>query len=91
MKQQFKLWLALAAVGAAGGLVGIVLTEIMHAVQHFAYGYSNAGGYTPFRVGVEAAPPLRRLPAIIAPALRGVAVRAAFLFYYKKPPEPVPT
>ena len=66
MKQQFKLWLALAAVGAVGGLVGIVLTEIMHVVQHFAYDYSNAGGYTPFRVGVEAAPPLRRLLALTA-------------------------
>ncbi|HEZ2516609.1 TPA: hypothetical protein WHT36_002053 [Neisseria meningitidis] len=29
-----KLWFALAAAGVIGGLVGIVLTELMHFIQH---------------------------------------------------------
>ncbi|HEZ6809548.1 TPA: hypothetical protein WI786_001974 [Neisseria meningitidis] len=29
-----KLWFALAAAGVIGGLIGIVLTELMHFIQH---------------------------------------------------------
>ncbi|EMR8710463.1 hypothetical protein Q4L40_001557 [Neisseria gonorrhoeae] len=29
-----KLWFALAAAGVIGGLVGIVLTELMHFIRH---------------------------------------------------------
>ena len=40
MNNRTKLWLALTMVGITGGLVGIVLTELLHFVQHHAYGYA---------------------------------------------------
>lgn len=36
MKETHKLWAALIITGIIGGIVGIVLTEIMHAIQHLA-------------------------------------------------------
>lgn len=44
-----KLWFALAAAGVIGGLVGIVLTELMHFIQHTAYGYGTDGVSISFR------------------------------------------
>ncbi|MCF7530470.1 chloride channel protein [Neisseria lisongii] len=74
MTQQKKLWAALLLTGIVGGVVGMVLTELMHFIQHHAYGYAafRANG-TPisFREGAEQAAPLRRL-AVLAGC--GVAV-----------------
>jgi len=66
MNNRTKLWLALTMVGITGGLVGIVLTELLHFVQHHAYGYALDGGHQSFREGVEAAAPLRRFYALLA-------------------------
>lgn len=60
-----KLWFALAAAGVIGGLVGIVLTELMHFIQHTAYGYGADGVYTSFREGVARASEGRRLGVLI--------------------------
>ena len=66
MNNRTKLWLALTMVGITGGLVGIVLTELLHFVQHHAYGYALDGGHQSFREGVEAAAPLRRFYALLS-------------------------
>lgn len=66
MNNRTKLWLALTMVGITGGLVGIVLTELLHFVQHHAYGYALDGGHQSFREGVEVAAPLRRFYALLA-------------------------
>ena len=66
MNNRTKLWFALTMVGITGGLVGIVLTELLHFVQHHAYGYALDGGHQSFREGVEAAAPLRRFYALLA-------------------------
>ncbi|HFC8494600.1 TPA: chloride channel protein [Neisseria subflava] len=42
-------------------MVGIVLTEIMHTIQHLAYGYGSDGLYVSFREGVAQASPVRRI------------------------------
>ncbi len=60
-----KLWFALAAAGVIGGLVGIVLTELMHFIQHTAYGYGTDGAYISFREGVARASEGRRLGVLI--------------------------
>lgn len=66
MNNRTKLWFALTMVGITGGLVGIVLTELLHFVQHHAYGYALDGGHQSFREGVEAAAPLRRFYALLS-------------------------
>lgn len=60
-----KFWFALAAAGVIGGLVGIVLTELMHFIQHTAYGYGADGAYISFREGVTRASEGRRLGVLI--------------------------
>lgn len=44
MKHTHKLWIALILAGIVGGMVGIALTELMHFIQHTAYGYGAGGG-----------------------------------------------
>ena len=84
MNNRTKLWLALTMVGITGGLVGIVLTELLHFVQHHAYGYALDGGHQSFREGVEAAAPLRRFYALLS---CGVAAGGGWwlLKWYGKP------
>lgn len=60
-----KLWFALAAAGVIGGLVGIALTELMHFIQHTAYGYGADGAYISFREGVARASEGQRLGVLI--------------------------
>lgn len=61
MKETHKLWTALIITGIIGGMVGIVLTEIMHTIQHLAYGYGSDGLYVSFREGVSQASPERHI------------------------------
>lgn len=61
MKETHKLWAALIITGIIGGMVGIVLTEIMHTIQHLAYDYGSDGLYVSFREGVSQASPARRI------------------------------
>lgn len=73
-----KLWFALAAAGVIGGLVGIVLTELMHFIQHTAYGYGADGAYISFREGVARASEGRRLGVLIlCGMLAGGGIKAA--------------
>ena len=65
MKETHKLWAALIITGIIGGMVGIVLTEIMHAIQHLAYGYGSDGLYISFREGVSQASPARRIGVMV--------------------------
>lgn len=61
--------MAVAAVlaGLAAGAGGIVLTLLLHAIQHWAFGYTEAT----FFVGVERAAPSRR---VVAMAIGGLVV-----------------
>lgn len=61
MNASKKLWFALVLTGIVGGMVGIVLTELMHFIQHTAYGYGTDGVYTSFREGASQASPERRI------------------------------
>ena len=56
------------AVGVAGGVSGIVLGWLLHFIQHVAYGYSLTAVIGPenFLQGVTAAPPQRRVLALLA-------------------------
>jgi len=64
VKDTHKLWAALIITGIIGGMVGIVLTEIMHTIQHLAYGYGSDGLYVSFREGVAQASPARRIVVV---------------------------
>ncbi|MDO4878234.1 MAG: chloride channel protein [Neisseria sp.] len=65
MDKRNKLWLALALIGIIGGVVGIVLTRLMHFVQHHAFRYALHGEALSFREGVEAAPPALRVSVLV--------------------------
>ena len=71
MKHTHKLWIALILAGIVGGMVGIALTELMHFIQHTAYGYGMGGGHVSFREGVVQTSSERRILVLI---LCGVAV-----------------
>lgn len=70
-----KLWFALVLAGITGGMVGIALTELMHWIQHTAYGYGADGVYTSFREGVAQASAQRRVSVLV---LCGVLVGAGW-------------
>lgn len=65
MDKRKKLWLALAIIGITGGVVGIILTCLMHFVQHHAFHYALHGEPFSFREGIEAASPQRRISVLI--------------------------
>jgi len=63
-----RLGAAVVLVGLAAGLAAMALALLLHAVQHLAYDYSRdrlTGGAS-FLRGVAAAPPWRRLAALMA-------------------------
>ena len=62
-------WLAvLLGTGVAAGMVGILITLLLHGVQHAAFGYTE----NTFLVGVEQASPVRRvLVLLVAGAIVG--------------------
>lgn len=59
---------AVLLAGLAGGVAGVALAWLLHAVQHLAYGYSLHAllGGESFLHGVSAATPLRRLAVLTA-------------------------
>ncbi|QEY23889.1 chloride channel protein [Neisseria animalis] len=59
---RWKFWVSLTAAGIAAGFIGFGLTELMHAIQHSAFGYSSGS----FREGVGQAEPLRRWWVLLA-------------------------
>ena len=59
-----KLILSLLLIGAAAGLTGIVLTLLLHMVQHLAFGYPLNAELS-YRVMVEESPPMRRLMVLL--------------------------
>lgn len=60
--------LAVITTGVVAGVAGMVLALILHAIQHYAFGYSSAHVISAesFLQGVSDSPPLRRITAIIA-------------------------
>lgn len=62
--------LALVLIGIIAGLVGAFLTELMHTMQHLAYGYSPKD-FSSFLEGASTASPERRLGALLATGLVG--------------------
>lgn len=62
--------LLLLVTGVLAGVTGIVLTLLMHTVQHYTFGYGFLGEVS-FRQVVEHASPMRRLMALIACGLTG--------------------
>ncbi|SFM97950.1 H+/Cl-antiporter ClcA [Izhakiella capsodis] len=60
-------FLAVIATGFAAGLAGMALALLLHAIQHFAFGYSTAHliDAESFLQGVSDSTPLRRIGAII--------------------------
>lgn len=58
---------AILLTGLAGGLAGVSLALLLHAIQHLAFGYSPHSllGMETFLDGVREAPPLRRLAVLI--------------------------
>ncbi|MDN8581078.1 chloride channel protein, partial [Eikenella corrodens] len=59
-----KLILSLLLIGVAAGLTGIVLTLLLHTVQHLAFGYPLNVELS-YRVMVEESTPLRRLIVLL--------------------------
>jgi len=59
-----KLIFSLLLIGAAAGLTGIVLTLLLHMVQHLAFGYPLHAELS-YRVMVEESSPLRRLMVLL--------------------------
>lgn len=60
-----RLVVAVPAAGVAVGVAGTLLTLLLHAVQHLAFGYSEGT----FLIGVEHSDPLVR---IVAPTVGGI-------------------
>ncbi len=71
-RELVRFWLLVAVTGIGAGIGAAVLMEILHGVQHLAYGY-HAGL---FQRGVQAAPPLRR---VVVMAIAGVLAGLAWL------------
>lgn len=65
-----RTFLALIFIGIIAGLVGFILTELMHTMQHLAYGYSS-DDFQSFLGGISAASPERRLGALLATGFVG--------------------
>ena len=59
-----KLIFSLLLIGAAAGITGIVLTLLLHTVQHLAFGYPLNIELS-YRVMVEESSPLRRLTVLL--------------------------
>ena len=59
-----KLILSLLLIGVAAGITGIVLTLLLHTVQHLAFGYPLHAELS-YRVMVEESTPLRRLIVLL--------------------------
>lgn len=51
-KINFRFYLSLVYIGLVAGLIGTSLTYILHAIQHFAFGYGLNGENLSFREGV---------------------------------------
>jgi H+/Cl- antiporter ClcA len=63
-----KLVIVTVLVGLGGGLGGMSLALLLHAVQHVAFGYSLDAlpGSESFLEGISAAPPLRRFIVLMS-------------------------
>ncbi|MGN6606580.1 MAG: chloride channel protein [Jatrophihabitans sp.] len=71
-----RLLIAVIGTGVASGLAGVTLTLLLHAVQHVAFGYTEAT----FLTGVERAPAWRRVVAVAA----GGALAGAGWWLYRR-------
>ncbi|MHA3702494.1 chloride channel protein [Jatrophihabitans sp. YIM 134969] len=73
---------SLLVAGVLAGLVAAGLTELLHAVQHLAFGYDSG----PFAVGVQRAPGWRRVAAL---GSCGVVAGVGWYLLRRHLPDPV--
>lgn len=71
MKQSLRFYFSLICIGVIAGLVGVMLTFLLHHIQHFAFGYGTNGVEMSFREGVQQSSYTQR---IIALSICGVIV-----------------
>lgn len=71
MKQSFRFYFSLICIGVIAGLVGVMLTFLLHHIQHFAFGYGADGMEMSFREGVQQSSGIQRITAL---AICGVLV-----------------
>lgn len=60
MKTSFRFYLSLVYIGIISGLIGVCLTFLLHAIQHWAFAYGANGEHLSFREGVQQSELLRR-------------------------------
>ena len=75
MKQSLRFYFSLICIGAIAGLVGVLLTFLLHHIQHFAFGYGADGVEMSFREGVQQSSTTQRMTAL---AICGVLVGAGW-------------
>ena len=80
--QTWRLGATLLVAGVVAGLVAAGLTELLHAVQHLAFGYETGT----FAVGVANAPAWRRVAAL---AVCGVVAGVGWYLLRRFQPAPV--
>lgn len=64
MKTSLRFYFSLIGIGIIAGLVGVVLTFLLHHVQHFAFDYGANGVEVSFREGVQQSTPAQRMFAL---------------------------
>lgn len=65
MKFSIKLVISLVVIGILAGCTGVVLSHLLHWVQHYAYNYATAGEDIPFLIGVSESSASRRFVVLL--------------------------
>lgn len=86
MKISAKLFISLIIIGMLAGLTGVLLSHLLHWVQHYAYGYATNGQDIPFLVGVSQASGTRRFGIVL---LCGVIVSLGWYLLHRYLGSPV--
>lgn len=84
MSSPFKIVIVTLLVGIAAGITGIVLSLLLHGLQHLAYGYSlnQIISHETFLEGVRAASAYRRLGVLVVCGLvAGIGWGTLFYFW----------
>ena len=60
-----RVLITIIVIGLLAGMIGIVLTELLHVVQQLAFGSGNSTTHTSFKILVETSTPLHRLLVVL--------------------------
>lgn len=60
-----RVLITIIVIGLLAGMIGIVLTELLHVVQQLAFGTGNSTTHTSFKILVETSTPLHRLLVVL--------------------------